>query len=99
VQRVRLTVSEPWDIVSSTGTNVFDAEVRGDDGGSHLLLRLTEPVRWKGRDWHWFVAARSADATCSLYGLTEAQATAQEWREVPAGWRGESPSAKADVGG
>lgn len=98
VQRVRVTVSDPWDFVTPAGSKVFAADVhkRVDEHGP-LLLRLVEPVRWKGIDWHWFVATRTPTAT-SLHGLTESQASGDNWLDVPNAWRGGSPVARVEVG-
>jgi hypothetical protein len=94
--RVRVNVSDPWDFVTSAGSNVFAADVhKGEDDGP-LLLRLVEPVRWNGIDWHWFVATQAA-AAASLYGVTEAQASGDDWLDVPRTWRGGSPVARAEV--
>lgn len=97
---MRVTVSDPWDFVTAAGSTVFVADVhKGGDGHGPMLLRFTEPVRWRGVDWHWFVATLAPVATLSLQGVTESQATGDEWLQVPSAWRGQSPAARADVGG
>lgn len=96
MKRVRVTVSDPWDFVTSAGSNVFPADVHK---GGLLLLRFAEPVRWHGLDWHWFVATRTPTATFSLHGVTESQAAGDEWLEVPNAWRGQSPAVHVEVDG
>jgi len=97
VQQVTLTVSDPWDFVSESGGNIFTAEVKGEGEGGSLLLHFAEPVRWHGCDWQWFVAAPSSGDTCSLYGLTDSQAAGDAWLAAASDWRGETPSARADL--
>jgi hypothetical protein len=95
VQRVTVTVSEPWDFASSSGINVFVAEVHGEgDGTGRLLLRFLEPVRKGEADWHWFVATPEMAGGCALYGLSEQEATSDDWSDALATWRGESPAAR-----
>lgn len=99
VESLRVTVSDPWDFVTSAGSNVFVARVhKGGDVQGPLLLRLAEPVRWHGSDWHWFVATQTPTATLVLHGVTEAQATGDEWLDAPNAWRGQSPVARVEVG-
>ncbi len=99
VRRVRVIVSDPWEFVSPAGSNVFLADVHKDgDGDGPLLLRLAEPTRWEGHDWHWFVAT-AVGTSFSLLGVTEPQATSDEWLGVPNAWRGQSPAARAEVDG
>jgi hypothetical protein len=94
-----VTVSDPWDFVTHAGSNVFVADVHeGGDGHGPVLLRLSEPVRWHGDDWHWFVATRTPGASFSLHGVTEPQATTDDWQNAPDAWRGQSPVARADLG-
>ena len=93
-----ITVSDPWDFVTHAGSNMFVAVVlRGGDDDGALLLRLLEPVRWHGDDWHWFVATRTPDAFFSLHEVSDSQATTDDWQNVPDAWRGQSPVARADL--
>lgn len=94
-----MTVSDPWDFVTRARCNVLVADVHRREGGDGpLLLRLLEPVRWHGDDWHWFVATRTPNASFALHGVTEPQATTEDWHNVPNAWRGQSPAALADLG-
>jgi hypothetical protein len=94
-----VTASDPWDFVSSAGSNVFVADIHeGPDGDGPLLLRLAEPVHGDGHDWHWFAATRTPDGTFALYGVAESQAMADDWRDVPNTWRGQSPAAQRPDG-
>ena len=99
MKRVTVTVSEPWDFVTHDGSNVLVADVHTGGGRQGLLLlRLLEPVPWHGDDWHWFVATPTPDTSFSLHGVTESEATNDGWRTVPNAWRGQSPTARADLG-
>jgi len=79
MNRVQITVTDPWDFVTPEGTNVFAADVQKHaDGHGLMLVRLAEPVLWHGEEWRWFVATQTGDATDSILGVTEAQAAGDE---------------------
>lgn len=65
-----------------------------------MLLRLVEPVRWVGSEWHWFVATKTPTGGFALHGVNEAEAetVGDGWLSVPDTWRGQSPVARAEVG-
>ncbi len=99
MERLTLTVSDPWDFVSEAGSNVFITEVHTKrEATGQRLLHLPQPVHMAGTDWHWFVATPVPDGSWALSGLRQQQATSEAWPDESARWRGGTPAARGTLG-
>ena len=108
---LRVTVSDPWEFVDGTGSNVFRAHGRktsSADGRPSfpLLLELNEPVQASAVEATALFVAESRDdyealqegqvVMCRLTGVPDVQLEGADPFDV-SGWRGRFPAARADL--
>jgi hypothetical protein len=100
-KRVEVTVSEPWEVVTSVGDRPIPAEIvvlSASEREASALIRLARPIRDEGVDWEYFVLAtryqgdRLSDivqrpVVCNLTAIDAEKAVSANPLDLSA-WRG-----------
>jgi hypothetical protein len=95
-QPIELVPTDPWDLVTVTGSGPFCGVVVQADSSDYetIIVRLAEPLHYKGNEARFIVAStrhvgkkfdRTGDQTafCNMASLTEKEALAGIFRPDP----------------